>query len=239
MSIQRLDKLLSERLPFSRNELKKMARARLVMLNGEIITDLSCKADSEKDVITVDGKKINGDRFVYIMLNKPEGVISASEGRGERTVIDLLPDGMKRSGLFPAGRLDRDTTGFVLITNDGEFAHRILAPKNHIEKTYTVMLDRPADENGVKMLSKGIELNDGTHFLPAAVTLLNDERTALEVKICEGKYHEIKRMFKAIGCEVIKLRRDKIGSLCLDEALGNGEARYITQEELELIEKRE
>lgn len=238
MNSQRLDKIISDRLSFSRSELKKMAKDRRIELNGETVTDLSVKADSETDVILVDGKRINGDKYVYIMLNKPAGVLSASDGKGEKTVIDLLPDGMKRSGLFPAGRLDKDTTGFTLITDDGDFAHRILSPKNHVSKTYIAELDKAVDQNGVIKLESGITLKDGTAFLPAEVTLLNEEKTSVQLTICEGKFHEVKRMFKAIGCEVLKLRRVKIGALALDEKLKPGEARYISSEEIKLIEKK-
>lgn len=238
MNSQRLDKIISDRLSFSRSELKKMAKDRRIELNGETVTDLSVKADSETDVILVDGKRINGDKYVYIMLNKPAGVLSASDGKGEKTVIDLLPDGMKRSGLFPAGRLDKDTTGFTLITDDGDFAHRILSPKNHVSKTYIAELDKAVDQNGVIKLESGITLKDGTAFLPAEVTLLNEEKTSVQLTICEGKFHEVKRMFKAIGCEVLKLRRVKIGALALDEKLKPGEARYISSEEIKLIEEK-
>lgn len=238
MNSQRLDKIISDRLSFSRSELKKMAKDRRIELNGETVTDLSVKADSETDVILVDGKRINGDKYVYIMLNKPAGILSASDGKGEKTVIDLLPDGMKRSGLFPAGRLDKDTTGFTLITDDGDFAHRILSPKNHVSKTYIAELDKAVDQNGVIKLESGITLKDGTAFLPAEVTLLNEEKTSVQLTIFEGKFHEVKRMFKAIGCEVLKLRRVKIGALALDEKLKPGEARYISSEEIKLIEEK-
>ena len=236
MAPERLDKLLNKCLPLSRSELKKAAKAGLVTLNGEAVSDLSVKVDGNADSVLFDGKKVNTDEFLYIMLNKPKGVICATEGRGEKTVIDLLPDGIKRSGLFPAGRLDKDTTGFVLITDDGDFAHRILSPKNHVEKTYIATLDKPTDEAGVKQLESGITLNDGTKFLPAKLKALNDERTVVEVKICEGKYHEIKRMFKAVGREVTELERVSIGGLSLDGKLKQGEARLLTDEEKSKID---
>lgn len=235
MALERLDKILSKCLPLSRNELKKAAKAGRITLNGEAVGDLSVKADGNADSVLFDGKAVNTAEFVYIMLNKPKGVISASDGRGEKTVIDLLPDEMKRSGLFPAGRLDKDTTGFLLITDDGDFAHRILSPKNRVEKTYIATLDKPVDENGIKQLESGITLNDGTKFLPAKLKALNDNKTVVEIKICEGKYHEVKRMFKAVGCAVNELERTAMGKLMLDKSLKPGEARYVTPEELNMI----
>ena len=236
MAPERLDKLLNKCLPLSRSELKKAAKAGLVTLNGEAVSDLSVKVDGNADSVLFDGKKVNTDEFLYIMLNKPKGVICATDGRGEKTVLDLLPDELKRSGLFPAGRLDKDTTGFVLITDDGDFAHRILSPKNHVEKTYIAVLDQPVDKEGIKQLENGITLNDGTQFLPAKLKTLNDEKTVIEIKICEGKYHEIKRMFKAVGCEVTELERTVIGGLQLDRNLKQGEARLITEEEKSKID---
>ena len=153
------------------------------------------------------------------MLNKPKGVVSASDGKGERTVCDLVPEELMRRGLFPAGRLDKDTTGFVLITDDGEFAHRILSPKNHIDKTYVV------------------SLRDGTAFLPSKIKILSDKES--EITICEGKYHQIKRMFCAVGNEVTNLRRIKMGRLFLDERLRDGECREITADELKMISEKE
>jgi len=238
MALERLDKILNKCLPLSRSELKKAARAGRIKLNGEAVSDLSEKVDGNADIVLFDGKRVNTAEFVYIMLNKPKGVISASEGRGEKTVIDLLPEEMKRSGLFPAGRLDKDTTGFALITDDGELSHRILSPKNHIEKTYIATLDKPVDEAGIKQLENGITLNDGTEFLPAKIKTLNGEKTLVEVKIREGKYHEIKRMFASVGCAVTELERIAVGGLSLDKSLAPGEARYITAEELNRITER-
>lgn len=238
MALERLDKILNKCLPLSRSELKKAAKAGRIILNGNAVSDLSEKVDGNADIVLFDGKRVNTAEFVYIMLNKPKGVISASEGRGEKTVIDLLPEEMKRSGLFPAGRLDKDTTGFALITDDGELSHRILSPKNHIEKTYIATLDKPVDEAGIKQLENGITLNDGTEFLPAKIKTLNEQNTLVEVKICEGKYHEIKRMFASVGCAVTELERTAVGALPLDKSLKIGEARYITAEELDKITER-
>lgn len=230
--MERLDKVISNTNSYSRSEIKKMIKSGRVTVNGKIIKDSAYKVDGNSDVITVDSVELFTNKFVYIMQNKPKGVVSASEGKGDTTVVDLLPDEMKRDGLFPAGRLDKDTTGFVLITNDGEFAHRILSPKNHIEKTYEVMLDKPVTSEGVVILENGLELKDGTVFKPAKLKKLNENNTKFEIVIYEGKYHQIKRMFKAVGSTVIELNRIKMGNLYLDSKLEKGSSRYLTEEEL-------
>lgn len=236
MPSERIDKILGKCLPMSRSELKKAAKNGRIKLNGTAVSDLSLRADGDTDIIEFDDAPVNTKSFVYIMLNKPVGVISASEGRGEKTVIDLLPEEMKRSGLFPAGRLDKDTTGFVLITDDGGFAHRILSSKNHVVKTYIASLDKPIDSEGISELEGGITLRDSTEYLPAVLKPLNDENTVIEIGIAEGKYHEVRRMFRAVGCEVISLRRTAIGSLGLDASLKEGEAKYLSDDEVKLIE---
>ena len=167
MAVERLDKIISKSGKFTRSEVKRLARNGEIALNGEAVKDVSVKADTENCIITVSGERIDTAEHVYIMLNKPQGVVSASEGRGDVTVVDILPDDMKRKNLFPAGRLDKDTTGFVLITDDGDFAHRILSPKNHIKKTYIAALDKPIDESKKSVLESVIELKDGTVFRPA------------------------------------------------------------------------
>lgn len=238
MAIERLDKIISKSGKFTRSEIKRLARTGEITLDGKTVRDASVKADTERCQITVSGEKIDACEHVYIMLNKPQGVVSASEGRGDVTVVDILPEDMKRKNLFPAGRLDKDTTGFVLITDDGDFAHRILSPKNHIRKTYTVTLDKPIDESKKAVLEKGLELKDGTVFKPAELILLSDAMTEIQITIYEGKYHQIKRMFKAVGSTVVALRRIKMGGVCLDDDLAEGSARYLTKDEIEKIEKR-
>ena len=175
-------------------------------------------------------------RFVYIMMNKPEGVISSTDGRktSEKTVIDILPEDMKRKNLFPAGRLDKNTTGFVLITDDGEFAHKILSPRNHIPKTYIAKLDKPFDDEISDAFSNGITIGDDD-CLPAVLEPVDGDYTLARVIIKQGMYHQIKRMFKKYSIEVIGLKRIKMGRLNLDESLAAGECRYIDEKELEMI----
>lgn len=239
MEKERIDKLIAANTDYSRSEIKKAAKKGKVTINGEIIKDLSDKVDPDCCEISIDGEIIEIKKYVYIMLNKPEGVISASQGKGDKTVIDILPDEFKRDGLFPAGRLDRQTTGFVLITNDGEFAHDILSPKHHVKKNYKVTVDKFLNENELDKLRQGITLKDGTHFKPAEVKYTDTSNNTLSVTITEGKYHQIKRMFKAIGSEVVALHRTSIGNFELDNKLEPGQARYLTERELSMIIEKE
>lgn len=234
--MERLDKVLSSFYSLSRADTKKLMKKQCVKVNGVVTKSLDIKVDPDKDDITVDGQKIVFKKHIYIMMNKPEGVISASDDKSTKTVVDLVPDELYRDGLFPAGRLDKDTTGFVLLTDDGDFAHRILSPKNHIEKTYHAVLERQLSEKDIEHFLSGVELKDGTLCLEAKVRML--EGTTAEVIIHEGKYHQVKRMFAALGNKVIALRRVKMGNLPLDENLPEGDCREITSEELKLIEQR-
>lgn len=233
MALDRLDKLLSVGLGISRKDASLMIRKGCVQVNGAVVQNGAEKFSAEQDCITADGTPVFVKKHLYIMLHKPQGVVSASEGRGEATVVDILPPDLKRRGLFPAGRLDKDTTGFVLITDDGNFAHSILAPKKHVEKTYEARLQSPLTEAAVQTLEGGMELRDGTVFRPARLQILENTDTPLvQIVICEGKYHQIKRMFKAVGNGVAALHRTKIGNLELDPVLLPGECREITKEEL-------
>ena len=205
--LQRLDKLIASQGRFSRREVQELIKNGAVKVNGITVRDRGAKSDDEKDIICVNGEQLDFQRFVYIMLNKPKGVVSATNDKNEKTVIDLVPKEFKGRNLFPAGRLDITTTGFVLVTDDGDFAHRILSPKNHIEKTYEARLAESVTEGQLEAVRNGIELKDGTKCLPAKVTVLADgEKPVVEIKICEGKYHQIKRMFAAAGNGVIELK---------------------------------
>lgn len=232
--MERIDKVISAALNVSRNDAKALIRKRLVTVNGSVITDIGKKVDEKSDELFCAGKRISYSKFVYIMMNKPKGVISASEGGNEKTVIDILPERMKRKNLFPAGRLDKDTTGFMLITDDGDFAHRILSPKNHIPKTYTATLDKPFDDEVIKAFEKGIELKND-RCMPAQIKALDEKNLVAQVTIRQGMYHQIKRMFAKFGITVVELERTKMGNLELDKSLSYGECRYIMQEEISLI----
>lgn len=236
--LQRLDKLIASQGRFSRREVQELIKNGAVKVNGITVRDRGAKSDDEKDIICVNGEQLDFQRFVYIMLNKPKGVVSATNDKNEKTVIDLVPKKFKGRNLFPAGRLDITTTGFVLVTDDGDFAHRILSPKNHIEKTYEARLAESVTEGQLEAVRNGIELKDGTKCLPAKVTVLADgEKPVVEIKICEGKYHQIKRMFAAAGNGIIELKRTQMGGLTLDPCLKEGECRLLDAHEVQKIEK--
>lgn len=235
--LQRLDKLIASQGKYSRKEAQELIKSGAVKVNGISVRDRGAKTDDEKDSVLIDGEPLDFQKFVYIMLNKPKGVVSATSDRSVKTVIDLVPEEYKRRNLFPAGRLDITTTGFVLITDDGDFAHRILSPKNHIEKTYEARLAQSTTEEQLKAVCEGIELKDGTKCLPARARVIEDgDNPLVEIKICEGKYHQIKRMFAAAGNGVIGLKRTRMGALELDPTLKEGECRLISDYELKLIE---
>ena len=236
--MERIDKIISSQGQYSRSEVKKLIKGGRITLNGRVLKSSDEKSDPDSCVIAIDGKPLGYKKHIYIMLNKPQGVVSATDDRDHKTVIDLVPKELKRAGLFPAGRLDGDTVGFVLITDDGDFAHRILSPKNHIMKTYHATLQRPVTQADIDAFRNGIELKDGTLCLEAQVKPLDSDEPMAEIKICEGKYHQVKRMFAALGNKVVYLKRVKMGELCLDESLEEGQCREITAEELELITKK-
>ena len=232
---ERLDKWLSSRSAHSRRDVHEWIKNSKVRVNGVIQKDAAAHV-CETDEITVNGEHFSGEKHVYIMMHKPKGVVSVSDAPGDTTVIDLLPDSLKRNGLFPAGRLDRDTTGFVLITDDGEFAHRILSPRHHVTKTYSVTLRDPAQESYAETFRNGIQLADGTQCLSAEIEFTSDPYCVI-VHLHEGRYHQVKRMFASLGNTVVELHRDSIGGLSLDPALSAGESRLMTAEEVLTVDK--
>ncbi len=236
--MERLDKILASQGTLSRRDVKEIIKKGRVTLNGKVISDSAVKVDLNVDEVKIDGEKVTLKKHIYIMMNKPQGVISASDSDNDETVVDLVPDELFRKGLFPAGRLDKDTTGFVLITDDGDFAHKILSPKNHIFKTYLARLEHELSENDIEALEKGITLQDGTTLKESKVQVVEQSETPLvKIMICEGKYHQVKRMFAATGNKVVALHRSKMGELSLDESLKPGECREITPEELLKMQK--
>lgn len=232
MGTERLDKILSGQNIATRSESKKLALKGLLTVNGKITKRSDIKVDPEKDEIMVKGEIITYKKHLYIMMNKPAGILSASRDRNAETVIDMLPKTLRRNGMFPAGRLDKDTTGFVLLTDDGELSHKILSPKNHVYKLYQVTCDRELTEEDSARFAAGINSGEDA-FLPAAMKLTGG-CTAL-VEICQGKYHQIKRMFHAVGAEVSALKRLRIGGLYLDDDLAYGEYRELTAKEIEKL----
>lgn len=229
MAMERTDKILSSQGSMSRSDVKELIRKGRVCANGRTVKKPEEKYDPETTEFLVDGKKFTYKKYVYIMMNKPKGVLSASRDKNEKTVIDLLPQEMKRKDLFPAGRLDRDTEGFMLITDDGELAHKMLAPKSHVYKLYEAECSRELTEDDVRAFEKGIVCGD-IEFLPAQMKLLGGRRALVE--ICEGKFHQIKKMFLSVGTEVTALKRLRIGAVFLDKNLAPGESRYLSETEI-------
>ncbi len=240
MSKERIDKLTASRLGISRRDAHALIKCGKVFVNDVRVRQKDEKADPVTDSITVNGKSLDSEQFVYIMLNKPAGIVSASRSENERTVVDLVPDEMRRKGLFPAGRLDKDTTGLVIITNDGEFAHNILSPAHHVTKTYLAGIEGIADEQTVSAFANGMTARNGEVFKPAGLKILKrgEDSCLCEVKISEGRYHQVKRMFAACGLYVATLHRTAIGGLQLPESLKPGECVRLTSDELQLIQKK-
>ena len=240
MPIQRLDKTISLNCSVSRRDARKLIKEGKVSVNGRTALRAETEINTQTDTIAVDGVKYEIKEHIYIMMNKPSGVISASDDKNKTTVVDLVPPELRRRSLFPAGRLDRDTTGLIIITDDGDFTHRLLSPSHHVYKRYIAKLDLPLGEESVKKLEEGILLEDGTQCLPARVkTFEKDGGQFAQIEIREGKYHQVKRMTAACGSHVVELRRVKIGALCLDESLAPGECREMTAEELSLVFENE
>lgn len=233
---ERLDKIISSQGLVSRSEVKQLVKRGEVTVNGVVIKDASLKF-SYDDVIVVQGQRLFQTRYTYIMLNKPKGVVSSTDDKRDKTVVDILPEELKRKNLFPAGRLDKDTTGFCLITDDGEFAHNILSPSRHVTKTYIAEVSDAIDEEKAKKaFLDGVVLGDGTVLLTAILEAIPcKDKHLFKVIIKEGKYHQIKRMFASLGTTVIELKRIAIGGLPLDESLPEGSARLLTDEELKSI----
>lgn len=230
----RLDKYISEQFGLTRSESRKVIRRGKVLVNETPLCDPSQKVDTALSV-TFDGKTVCYEEKVYLMLNKPKGVVCATEDKQHTCVTDLLTPEYIKKGLFPVGRLDKDTTGFLILTNDGEFAHKVISPKSGIDKVYSVTLDGAVTDGIVKQFSAGIILADGTNCLPAKLNVNSTDSTKATVTIKEGKYHQIKRMFGVVDLGVNELKRESIGSVVLDKNLAEGEYRRLTKAELEQI----
>lgn len=231
--MERLDKILVSQGIGSRREVQKLIKKKAVVVDGAVIVKPEFKIDPENCEIKVNGQALNFKKHIYIMMNKPAGVLSATEDSSQKTVLDLLPDELKRKGLFPVGRLDKDTEGLLIISDDGEFAHKLLSPKNHIYKRYYVELDGDLSEDMTENFKNGIKLKDGTEFLPAKLEIA-DKRKAY-VEICEGKFHQVKKMFLTQNLKVLYLKRVKMGGLELDGNLHRGNAREMTKTEKSVI----
>lgn len=225
----RLDKFLCEMKMGSRSQVKAFARQGLVTVNGKVVRSADVKVDELADEICFRGDRIQYRKFVYYMINKPQGVVSATQDNTAQTVVSLLGN-CQRDDIFPVGRLDKDTTGLLLLTNDGELAHRMLSPKNHVDKTYRVEVSCPLTGEEISRLEQGADIGDDEPALPARVTIL-DERVLL-LTIQEGRFHQVKRMLRSVGHSVVGLERVAFGPLRLDVSLKPGEYRELTAEEI-------
>ena len=230
----RLDKLLANMGYGSRKEVKALLKQKAVRVDDEIVKDSSFHVDPAKQAVTVFGERVEYVEFIYLMMHKPQGVISATEDKHDRTVIDLLDPLDQHFEPFPVGRLDKDTEGLLLITNDGGLAHNLLSPKKHVPKWYYAKIDGVVTEEDIEAFKQGVTLDDGYHTKPGELKILaSGAHSEIELMIQEGKFHQVKRMFEAVGKKVTYLKRLSMGSLSLDPELPIGEYRPLTEEELE------
>ena len=235
----RVDKLLSNVGVASRAELKKYCKQGLISVNGKVINNPGVQVDSESDDIRFNGEKIVYREFVYIMLNKPDGYISATFDKYDPIVLDLIDQSYLVFEPFPVGRLDKDTEGLLVLTNDGQLAHRVLSPKKHVPKTYYAKIQGKVTEEDILAFEKGVILDDGYETMPSQMKILkSDDMSEIELTIHEGKFHQVKRMIESVGKKVVYLKRLSMGKLKLDESLKLGEYRELTEEEVKLIEER-
>lgn len=238
---QRLDKVLSHMGIGSRSEIRRQAKQGLITVNGTVVKDSGAHVDPVQDRIEVGGELVLYREYIYLMMNKPPGVLSATEDKRDRTVLDLLKQEHALFEPFPVGRLDKDTVGLLLLTNDGQLAHELLSPRKHVPKTYEATVEGEVDAADVAAFAAGVELEDGYVTLPAELRILNRERgrqvlSYISLTITEGKFHQVKRMFIAVGKKVVFLKRVAMGSLTLDESLPQGACRELTAEELRLLQ---
>lgn len=232
----RLDKLLSNMGFGTRKEVKQLMKKGAVQVNAVAVKDAALHVDTVKDEVTVLGQKVVYKEFMYLMMNKPQGVLSATEDKRDQTVIDLLDEEYNIFEMFPVGRLDKDTEGFLLLTNDGKLAHNLLSPKKGVPKTYYAHIEGIVTEEDTKQFSEGVILDDGYETKPGQLRILKSaDISEIELTITEGKYHQVKRMFEAVGKQVVYLKRLSMGPLSLDESLALGSYRELTEEELQQL----
>ena len=235
--MERLDKVISNLGYGSRKEVKALCKKGFVEVDGVIVKDSSVSIDTKKSIISINGEELRYRKYIYLMMNKPDGVISATYDNREETVIDLLEVEHQVFEPFPVGRLDKDTVGLLLLTNDGELNHRLISPKWHVDKVYFAKIDKKVTEEDVEAFKKGIKLDDGYVCKEGKLEILSasDEGSEVRVTIQEGKYHQVKRMFEALDKKVVYLQRIEFGGLILDEELEEGEYRELTEEELSIL----
>ena len=220
----RIDKFAAEQTGISRSDAKELIKRRKITVNGTPVTSADMHVDPEKDEIIIGGKSILYRQYMYIMLNKPAGVVCATRDELSETVLELIPPELRRKGLFPAGRLDKDTEGFVFITDDGALAHKMLSPRSHVEKEYEVTLERPAEESYKELFASGMTIDGGEKCMPAQLFFTDDDHV-VRLILHEGKFHQVKRMMEAAGNKVTFLRRTRIGGIELDPTMPLGGCR--------------
>lgn len=231
--MERLDKLLAGTGKWSRREVKALVRQGLVRVDGRLAASAEDKLDPAAAIITVAGETVSLCRFTYVMLHKPAGVLTATEDRKQPTVLDLLPPELRRIGLAPVGRLDKDTEGLLLLTNDGELAHRLLSPRYHVDKRYLARVDGELSAADTEAFARGMTLGDGLECLPAGLEVLPDRVCIVTLR--EGKFHQVKRMLAARGAPVLYLKRLSMGPLTLDDSLAAGAYRLLRAEEISAL----
>lgn len=237
--MERLDKVLSNLGYGTRKEIKQVVKKGFVTINGEIVKDSALQIDPEKDKIIINGEEVEYKKYIYLMMNKPSGVISATYDKRDETVIDLLYMEDQVFEPFPVGRLDKDTVGLLLLTNDGDLNHKLISPKYHVDKVYYAEINAPITEKDIKAFEKGVTLEDGYKCMSAKLVVIEnlDNSSRVEVTVQEGKYHQVKRMFEAREKKVVYLKRTKFGNLPLDESLKEGEYKELSDEELAVLYK--
>ena len=235
--MERLDKIISNLGYGSRKDVKSFVKKGLIEVDGVVVKDNGMLVDPESSIIKVNGEEILYRKYIYLMMNKPDGVISATHDNRDETVIDLLELDHQVFDPFPVGRLDKDTVGLLLLTNDGDLNHRLISPKYHVDKVYYAKIDKKVDENDIEAFKKGITLDDGYKCLEAKLEIISatEEGSEVRITIQEGKYHQVKRMFEAVDKKVVYLKREEFGGLLLDPELEEGEYRELTDDELALL----
>ncbi|MCC0645654.1 MULTISPECIES: pseudouridine synthase [unclassified Clostridioides] len=236
---QRIDKILSNLGYGSRSEIKKYCKQGSVVVNGSEVSNPGTQVDTENDEILFNGEEVVYREYIYLMMNKPDGYISATTDKYDPTVLDLIDVSYLAFEPFPVGRLDKDTEGLLVLTNDGKLSHRVLSPKKHVPKTYYAKIDGIVTEKDVEAFAEGVVLDDGYKTMASQLKILkSDEESEIELTIHEGKFHQVKRMFESVDKKVVYLKRLSMGNLKLDESLELGEYRELTDEEVKLIEER-
>ncbi|KNF10160.1 ribosomal large subunit pseudouridine synthase B [Gottschalkia purinilytica] len=236
--VDRLDKILANLGYGSRKDIKSLAKQGIIKVDGKIIKDSSFKLDPLISKIEVDDEEVFYRKYIYIMMNKPNGVVSSTDDPISETVVDLIEDKYKVFNPFPVGRLDKDTEGLLILSNDGQLAHRILSPKKHVKKTYYAEIEGIVDEKDIIKFKEGVYIEEEYKTLPAELEILeSDTISKINLTIVEGKFHQVKRMFQAVDKKVIYLKRISMGALKLDESLKLGDYRELTENEINLLEK--